>query len=80
MSKIVKPNDERDLREVIWENLEKYRKLKGISQRELCKKVVYDNVQYSKNKKKPVSVSLPVLQRFAFYLEINTIDLFEDWS
>lgn len=79
MSDIKIPEGERDLREVVWENLEKYRKIKGISQLELCKLVKYDHMQYSRNKKKPVSINYPVLQRFAFYLEINTIDLFEDW-
>lgn len=80
MSNIKMPKGERDLRIVVWENLERYRKIKGMSQLELCRNVVYDNIQYSKNKKKPVSINYPVLQRFAYYLEINTIDLFEDWS
>lgn len=74
------PEGERDLRIVVWENLEMYRTKNKISQRELCNLVKYDYFQYSKNKKNPVSLTLPVIQRFAYCLGVKTIDLFEDWS
>lgn len=74
------PEGERDIRIVIWENIEKYRIESDISAMALCKKVGYDHSSYYKNKKSPTSISLPVLQRFAFFLNVKTIDLIEDWS
>ncbi|MBO0477945.1 helix-turn-helix domain-containing protein [Vagococcus sp. DIV0080] len=76
----MRPEGERDLKVVVWENIEKYRKERDLSQIELCKLVGYNSVQYSKNKKRPKSVTFPVLQRFAYILRVKTIDLIDDWS
>lgn len=74
------PEGERDLKIVVWENIEMYRTKKKYSQREFCKMTDYDYKQYEVGKRIGKSLQFQTLQRFAYYLGIKTIDLFEDWS
>ncbi len=75
------PEGERDLRIVVWENIERFRKQKGVSVESFCEAVGFPIRTYRSNlKNKGASVSFPTIQKFARYLEINTISLFEDWS
>lgn len=75
------PEGERDLRVVVWENIESYRKQKGVSIDSFCEANAFPIRTYKSNlENKGASVSFPTMQKFAKYLEVNTISLFEDWS
>ena len=75
------PEGERDLRIVVWENVERYRKQKGVSIDSFCESVGFPIRTYHSNLKNGgASVSFPTIQKFAKFLGISTISLFEDWS
>lgn len=82
MAKIVRPNGERDLRVVFWENVERFRQEKGLSIASFCENVGYPIRTYKDNiaRDEAGSVSFPTVQKFAKYLGVNSISLFEDWS
>ena len=75
------PEGERDLRIVVWENIERFRKQKGVSIESFCESNAFPIRTYKSNlEKNGASVSFPTMQKFAKYLGVNTISLFEDWS
>lgn len=76
-----RPDDERDMRIVFWENIERFRELKGVSIESFCEANCYPIRTYKSNlNNSGASVSFPTMQKFARYLNVNTISLFEDWS
>lgn len=76
-----RPEGERDMRIVFWENIERFRKIKGVSVESFCEANGYPIRTYKSNiKNGGASVSFPTMQNFAEYLDINTISFFEDWS
>lgn len=76
-----RPEGERDMRIVFWENVERFRELKGVSIESFCEVNSYPIRTYKSNiKHGGASVSFPTMQKFAKYLDINTISFFEDWS
>lgn len=74
------PDGERLLTEVVWENIEKYRKEKKLSVTDLCKKVGYTSSNYIKNRREKGQIMPNTIQKFAGVLGVKTIDLIEDWS
>lgn len=75
------PEGERDLRIVVWENVERYRKQKGVSIDSFCESVGFPIRTYRSNLKYGgATLSFPTLQKFAYVLNVKTIDLLEDWS
>lgn len=74
------PEGERPIAEVVWENIERYRSNQRITVSALCLKVGYQASEYIKNKKTGKQIRLNTIQRFAWALEVKTLDLFEDWS
>lgn len=77
---LIKPDDERDMRIVFWENIERFRKIKGVSIESFCEANGYPIHIYKSNLEFGASVSFPTMQKFARYLDVNTISFFEDWS
>ncbi len=75
------PEGERDLRIVVWENIERFRKQKGVSIETFCEANAFPIRTYRSNlENNGATVSYPTTQKFAKYLGVNTISLFEDWS
>ncbi|MDT2835126.1 helix-turn-helix transcriptional regulator [Vagococcus carniphilus] len=75
------PEGERDLRIIVWENIERFRKQKGVSVESFCEANAFPIRTYKRNlENNGASVSFPTIQKFAKYLGVNTISLFEYWS
>ena len=74
------PENERPILIVLGENLERYRKEKGMSKKKLCEEADFTYQQYNKLITGEASTRIDTLQRFAYALDIKTIDLIEDWS
>ena len=74
------PEGEREIQEVVYENLERYRKEKVFTKKELCERAEYSYQSYINMSELRTQIRLTTIQKFAYALGIKTIDLFEDWS
>ena len=74
------PEGERPIMEVVWENIEMYRVERGMNIAQLCHKVGYAASNYYIRIKDGGGVAPSTLQKFAWALDVKTLDLFEDWS
>lgn len=74
------PEGERSISEVVWENIDRYRSEKRMTVSALCLKAEYNATEYVKNKKVSKQIRLNTIQKFAWALDVKTLDLFEDWS
>lgn len=71
---------ERDIVEIVVDNINRYLKEKNMKQWQLEVEVGSKSIQDLLNKKTKHGCSIRMLQRIAIALEVNTIDLVEDWS
>lgn len=74
------PEGERPILEVLGENIEKYRKEKGMTVKVLCELASYSSQAYKKLINGECEIRPSTIQKMAFCLEVQTLDLFEDWS
>lgn len=74
------PEGERYVMDVVWENVEKYRKEKGMTVNHLCTRATYSPSNYNKRLEAKGNIVPGTIQRFAWALGVKTLDLFEDWS
>ena len=75
------PKGERPIMEVVYSNIEYYRKEANMTAKELCEKAGYNYQSFCKKTTGlPIEMRPYFIQQFAYALDVATICLFEDWS
>ena len=73
-------NVERDIVDVVVENINRYLKEKNMNQKYLEDEIGSKSIQNLLRKETKHGCGIRTLQRIALALEVKTIDLVEDWS
>lgn len=71
---------ERDIVDIVVDNINRYLKEKNMKQKHLEDEVGSKTIQNLLRKETKHGCSIRMLQRIAAALEVKTIDLVEDWS
>lgn len=70
----------RPTRIVVGENIERYRKEKGMNISQLARKMGTTASYISRYENAEISIGADKLDEFAYYLKVKPLDLLEDWS
>lgn len=66
-----------ELRNIIANNVNKYRVLRGYGREELSLKLGFDNSYISKLEKSRINITIDKLEQIAKILDVNVIELFQ---